>query len=380
MHAIQKRWEDEQTAFAKFQKACEAKVVRWEYWDGFVSHWKPEVEIEEKEKKERHQKYGIIDDPPKKLTESDSAVEYAYGYDAENKLLIIRHISGILTQTEFIRHQSGSLASSTFLQDSRTPDQDTLFQVATGTFAEGQLNRIEVCGRSYDPYRLDIKWADGQIAQIQWSIIGEPPGEEWRFDKNGKMIRSQYSSKTKQPKSPKGTGQKAMEKLIRQRLMSVVPKVIAKAKLKKPVYCLILAYDGEGNGAMPPGLAIGLESERGNWIKSNKRSELKWILWSPDEFEHCESEALSLPDDEKFDQACEWYNQLLEKKGSDKPAHDLLNRIAADLAKLNWKGKLTTTEDFIVFAVDYEGADLKKNFKASVPPKLLAKFKASGWM
>jgi hypothetical protein len=30
--------------------------------------------------------------------------------------------------------------------------------------------------------------------------------------------------------------------------------------------------------------------------------------------------------------------------------------------------------------VDYEGADLKKNFKASVPPKLLAKFKASGWM
>ncbi len=376
MHAIQKRWETEQTAFSKLQKACEAKVVRWEYWDSFVRHWNPEVEIEEKEILRR---YGITN-PPKQLDEADSAVEYAYGYDADDRLLIIRHISGIHTQTEFIRYPSGSLVSSIFLRDCREPSENTLFQVATGTFSKRQLNRIEVCGRSYDPYCLDIKWADGQIARILWSIIGEPPGEEWRFDKSGKMIRSQYSSKTKQPKSPKGTDQKALEKLIRQRLMSVVPKVIAKAKLKKPVYCLILAYDGEGNGAMPPGLALGLESERANWIKSNKRSELKWILWSPDEFEHCESEALSLPDDEKFDQACDWYNQLLEKKGSEKPAHDLLNRVAADLAKLDWKGKLNTTEEFIVFAVDYEGADLKKNVKASVAPKLLAKFKAAGWM
>jgi hypothetical protein len=43
----------------------------------------------------------------------------------------------------------------------------------------------------------------------------------------------------------------------------------------------------------------------------------------------------------------------------------------------DWKGKLNTTDDFIVYAVDTDGADLRKNLKVSVPPKQLAKLKAA---
>ena len=70
------------------------------------------------------------------------------------------------------------------------------------------------------------------------------------------------------------------------------------------------------------------------------------------------------------------YNRELEHDGSDEPARKLILQVAADLAKMDWKGKLNTTEDFIVYAVDTDMADLRKNLKLTVPAKTLAKLKA----
>jgi len=81
--------------------------------------------------------------------------------------------------------------------------------------------------------------------------------------------------------------------------------------------------------------------------------------------------------DKKLQQACDFYNRLLEKKGDNAPAHKLLNIIAAELGRMDWTGKLNTTDDFIVYAVDTDLADLHRNLKQSVPADRLKKLKAA---
>jgi hypothetical protein len=71
------------------------------------------------------------------------------------------------------------------------------------------------------------------------------------------------------------------------------------------------------------------------------------------------------------------FNQELERKGSDAPARRLLNEVATKLGKADWSGKLNTTDDFVVYAVDFELGDLKKNLKFSVPVERLKKLKAA---
>jgi hypothetical protein len=51
-----------------------------------------------------------------------------------------------------------------------------------------------------------------------------------------------------------------------------------------------------------------------------------------------------------------------------------------DHAKFNWSHHLNTTDDFVVFAFDFEGADLRKNMKQSVTPQQLARFRAANWI
>jgi hypothetical protein len=120
-----------------------------------------------------------------------------------------------------------------------------------------------------------------------------------------------------------------------------------------------------------------LESERQTILKRGDRYA-KLDIWQPESFSNFATDKTILMDrDKSLDRACHLYNRELEYKGSDEPARKLILQVAADLAKMDWKGKLNTTDDFIIYAVDTDGADLRKNLKVSVPPKQLAKLKAA---
>ena len=55
---------------------------------------------------------------------------------------------------------------------------------------------------------------------------------------------------------------KFAKETIRARLLACIPQVIANAGLSESIYCVALAYDGEGNDSLPPTIGVGLESER----------------------------------------------------------------------------------------------------------------------
>ncbi len=349
-----KRWTKEENACKRLRRITEAKVVRWEYWTLCYWRWNPS-------------EYETVAKTAKRTTREKAG--FTYGYDAQDRVIVIN--SGFpgdenpTPKEEFLRYSTDTIRSTTYYREQ-------LMDVAEATLANGRITRVE-SGDGWD----SILWRGDKIARIQFGEHRRKPVLEWCFDKSGK--RTGMYDLPRELKLPKGVTIVSLPKAICEHLTRVVSKIVAKAGIKQPVYCLALAYDGEGNGVLPPSLAIGLDSERQNWIRT-KGNAAKEFIWNPAEFRYYETKQTALPIDKKFEQACEWYNQLLDRKGSDKPARELLSQVAADLAKLNWKGKLNTTEDFIVFAVDYEGADLKKNVKATVPPKLLTKFKAEGWM
>lgn len=180
-------------------------------------------------------------------------------------------------------------------------------------------------------------------------------------------------------KLPKGLTVKSLLETARGWLMKEIPRAVARAAIKEPVYCLALAYDGEGNGVLPPVLGFGLESERKQWIERHGRKAPQYI-WNPAEFHHYEKDHTQLGDDSAFAEQCELLNQALEARESDAPARKLLNEVAAALARTNWTGKLKRSPDFVVYAVDFEMSDLRKNLKAVVPPGRLAEFKKNGYL
>jgi len=175
---------------------------------------------------------------------------------------------------------------------------------------------------------------------------------------------------------PNGVTMKSLAMQIRQKLTALVAATVAKARIKERVYCLAINYDCEGNPLLLPELGIGLESERQARLKRGGR-DAKRDIWNPLEFSVFANPRTALQGrDKALDRACDLFNRELEHEDSDEPARKLILQVAADLAKMDWSGKVNTTEDFIVYAVDTDGADLKRNLKQSVPPKTLARLKA----
>lgn len=218
-------------------------------------------------------------------------------------------------------------------------------------------------------------WKQDRIVSGRYTVEGQKKIEIMTFDEAGEVISDFALKADAKPAARKKGAEKAFSlndllELIRKRLLKVIPQTAAKARISKPVYCLALAYDGESNEILPPLLGIGLESERQGWIQEHGR-EAKDYMWNPAEFKHYEQKNTHLKNEE-LEAWCVQANELLEKRGTNAPARRMLNAVAASLAKQRWKGKLKTTADFVVYAVDFELGSLQKNMKLSVPEKRFA--------
>jgi hypothetical protein len=173
---------------------------------------------------------------------------------------------------------------------------------------------------------------------------------------------------------PKGVTVKSLIEVVRRRLLEVIPKTVKSAGIQEPVYCVALAYDGEGNDALGPCLGIGLDSERQKWL-AEKGKDAWQMVWNPAEFKNYEKPNTQL-EDEDLENASEWLNGALSER-SPAPVIKLLVEVAAELEKLDWAGIINATPDFVVYAVDFELGDLKKNLKKIVSPEKLKTLKTA---
>jgi hypothetical protein len=353
---IENRFKRESGAYKKIRESAMREVVRWEYYPERVWNLRPGDEVSMKPVAKRD-------------------ADYAYGYDAAGRVVVIQYNIKIFGKKrpdeEFLRYSKNKIEVSDFRDGS-------LRGVETGTLKNGQVVRVSSVGSDSSSVE-DYEWEGDRPTRMLRHWNNEKSAIEFINDKlKGWEARFRVKPDgTRRPLDlPKGVTVKSLAEKIRKHLVKGVHAMVSKARIKEPIYCVVLGYSGEGNAVFPPSIGIGLESERQKLLKK-LGSEAKHVIWNPEEFFHHGKPHTEI-NDEDYQEACEWYSEAISDRSSDAAALKLINEIAAELAKLKWSHVARVTDDFIVFAVDLEGGDLEKNMKKTVAAPVLQKFKSGG--
>lgn len=161
-------------------------------------------------------------------------------------------------------------------------------------------------------------------------------------------------------------------------LSEAIPRVIARAGISEPAYCGVLGYSREAEAFLPPAVGVGLDRERQTWRREHGR-RVKDIILNPAEFSHFATPTLTL-NGGILGELCAQANVVIRHKHRERDAIQLLNQVAGDLAAGSWRGILATTEDFLVYATDDEGVDLKRNLTAVYGRERVGQLRADGWL
>jgi hypothetical protein len=161
-------------------------------------------------------------------------------------------------------------------------------------------------------------------------------------------------------------------------LLDQIPKVVAAAKIKAPVYCLLICYCGEDfEAGWPPFVVLGCEKERQRILAEG--SEISYYLWAPDEMRGIESNVELHLNDQGLVEKCTRHVQLMSMKESWAAGRKVLQSVAQRLNDYAWGKILKTTSDFVVAFVDNTGEKpFRKDIKASISEERFADLKARG--
>jgi hypothetical protein len=353
--------------------AAESQVVRWEYWSGPAYDPKPLYF-------ERTLQVGLV--KRGKRLKKPSPRGCAYAFDAKGRVVIDRQPkSDEPAYDEFFEYDDNGSYSAAygakaphavqyvtrqFVREGHAVKTEVLDADGRATFAEwyehrgGRLIGITVvseAGMERNRVKYDVVYEpDGRLRAIRRCDEGlsQPWPVYWNPEVGGTLD--------------------SIFKSLQKRLLDLIPKTIARARIREPAYCVAIAYDSE-NDELPPYLAVGLDSERQRWIASEGKGA-KELVWNPAEFSRFEDGTLSLDGAAGFEDDCNKLLQLSLMKGALHIPTKLLNAVASDLNKRKWNGVVPTTDDFIVYAIDLEGEDFKKNLRAAVPEKKLKLLKS----
>ena len=372
------RFEQEVQALAALREERLREVVRWvhsteELW----SCW---------DMREKAPEDGALPGP--------EGAFYAYGFDESGRRVTVREFKwnsvwvpenerGPGSPAELLRvptndvlreyliSYDGDCVNVSVIQD------DLLRSVDRLRFQDRLLMESESFGDGF--YRRQVFQYEGrskkrqqcfsQNERLDTEIHYGPHGEQTFF----RVRRDGTLCELGQP-LPKGITPKKLKATIRERLLGLIPQIVSAAKIDEPIYCVALAYDGEGNDILPPSIAVGVNSERNKWLREHGAEARDW-LWNPAEFYHYEKPYTQLEDD-ALEEACNLLNNHLAERGSLAPAAKLLVEVAAELNRVPWPANARRTEDFVVYAVDLELGSLRKNMKACLSPEQLSDLKA----
>lgn len=357
-------------AYAKLKEEAESRVSRWVWGTVVAFSLQPfYVEIW------RLGAQRVLDKAPKKR-----AGYSEFGFDERSRLVIVRRYNEFEGQFDekFISYRDGGAEQWSY--GSSPGDKEKPRGVSAYDFDGPRLQRFRGCGEFsstvevYDwkgqklvRMRSEARYARFKPAEVRKSVF------HFDYDGGGVTIRSGGSVIYKKPAEPMA---KTLKKVTEQ-LLERIPTLVARAKKKLdgPAFCLALTYDDESyDGFIPPTLVLGQEKERRAWHRK-KSSEL---LWDPQQLALYDHDDLDWDDDDPLLALGEAVGHQLRAAGSSEPARKVLQAVAKKLNAYPWKSVIPVTADFVVYAIDLEGAHLEPNMKASVPTPRLAKLCAAG--
>jgi hypothetical protein len=300
-----------------------------------------------------------------------SARGCAYGFDARGRVVVDRQPrSDEPAFDEFFTYGKAAVESAAYRRDGG----HALHYVTRQTLRGGRPVRTDVLdadGRSSyrETYRyragrlcaIDVVSREGADEQaVKYDLVYEPDGRLRAIRRHFEYLPHPYPVYWN-PASAETL--ESLTKAMHATLLKLIPAAVARAKIREPAYCLAISHDGSED-ELPPDIAVGLESERQRFLASGK--DAKAALWDATRFATFRRRAVKL-DAPGLAEASEKLLQMVLMKEALHVPGKVLNDVAAELNRRSWKGILRTTDDFIVYATDVDGMELKKDLKAAVP-------------
>lgn len=320
---------------------CEAQVKsrQWATWD----IWSPQPYWFERNQYPRGRRLKA-----KPAKNKDAKL---YGYDAAGQVVRIRSWSGFLGtwhEEELFVRKGRELIAYQFNVDGR------LMSVVRYTHDhDARLLRREM-------YALRTKrsgteryvWKDGLLTDVRVTNWGQ----SWklRYDELGQLevieaIWKKTGASEVYRRPARGEKLADLLAVVRDRLLELIPRVIAKTKPKQRAVMLALVIDEEEwRYILPPSLALGFEA--GAWDVNDLPQ-------------------IDVPRDARLDAAAKRANQHLWKSGAYSKVKPLMRDLVRELQSIDWKKMRAVSDDFLVFSTTLEG-DARRDAKRDAPPAL----------
>ncbi len=160
-------------------------------------------------------------------------------------------------------------------------------------------------------------------------------------------------------------------------LVSHIPNVVKAARLREPVYCLRIWYNGtDSDETAVPWLMLVKESTRKSFILEH-RKEAPYYIWCADEATNAgQSFNVQIDNAELVKQYGLWYDYLCDLDDDEElqPFREMIQRVSAKLNTLDWAAIVPATDDFVVFPADgsHTFCDDLGDLNASAPENRLS--------
>ncbi|GAA2640449.1 hypothetical protein [Paractinoplanes durhamensis] len=319
------------------------------------------------------------------------------GFDAQGRVAVIEEYSGFL---------NGRLYYETFLHygddvvEAAHFDTDRPIYLHEYRYEDGLMRSAETVARGGSG-RESYAYTGGRISRIEIEHSGRSQAAlVAEHDDRGllRLVEAMGSAtRVRYVRPPAGFDLEVACGTVEDMLVALIPAAAARLAVDEPIDCLALSY----------GQATQLSIEI-TAATAEERAELRSIdadaVWSPAEFETGTALDLDLDldgtaldgtaldgtalDDTALDdtgpiQLVRQELKLLDADDVDVSAGSELGRrllcaVALRLNRHDWSATLPVTDDFVVYAVDLELADLDRNLADCLPPDRLAQLREQG--
>jgi hypothetical protein len=359
-------------ALPSLKAACEADVVRWEWWTGNPYPLAPFYN-------ERHRfAAGKKVAAPTNDTKKARAGLHAFGFDAAGKLRIERQHNDIGHFSTFFVHLTEDGVSRVearhYSYSRDEPINAQLLLLADGRPAE--LHFETKAGQHVERYR----WDGDHIGHISVDRSGAPPQElDLSFDALGVLekitdvsaLDAQFHRAIfERPK--KGLTLTKLLPAIRAHFLERLDAELRARKFDRPLYALALIVDSEAyDHLLPPRVAVATVDERIAFVAQHGERAVDFVFsppeWIDEGFEVW---------DERMKTLAEPANHLLWTEEKYARAMKLANDLAKTLNALDLP--VPKDPDFVVFACELDGQSGAEGIHKAAPLAVRKRLLAAG--
>ncbi len=342
--------------YKRWRAAGDAAAVRWEWYSDDAFDLRPLHYERDLRKPGRRL-------PERPSTDTDV---HGIGFDAEDRPVVFREYTGVLDGElyyETFRDYGADVVTEAHFYADGNPIYLHQYQFDAGLIRSALIAATGGGGSEQYSYtggqvtRVDITYGareDGELSPLEpHQVINA------EFDAAG-LVRLEVDwvgqeTELKYERPPADfTVEQACQTMHRE-LVTQVPAAVRELGIDEPAYCVALAYFPEDPLDIMVYVGAADEREDGSDI------------WSP-----ADMGADTMPDLSAVADTMRLLAQELTLAEDWERARDLLCAVAAELNTQDWSQVLPVTDDFVVYAVDFELTDLDNNLPACVPEHRLA--------